>query len=315
MTTTAVDPAARLARLSGKIIDFRLRPPTGPYRTFFTTNVVGAVNRILGNPVPRSYTISTEPYPHAEDRAIAALVREMDNVGVRLGVMNGRHSVNRPVPVHIEDPDLAALSKRTGRRLLGLAGIDFDKPTKDILAGIDTAIKELGLIGICMEPGLARTPMYADDEKLFPLYERIAELGVPLLFMTGPLAGPDISHTDPVRFDRVARRYSTMPVILGHGCYPYVNEANALAFKSEVTGLMNVFVSPDVYVFAPGGQGYVQGINWLPKRYVFASAYSFFGVEESVRQTLELPIKEEALDDYMYGNAEALLSKVPGALA
>jgi predicted TIM-barrel fold metal-dependent hydrolase len=315
VTTTAVDPAARLARLSGKIIDFRLRPPTGPYRTFFTTNVVGAVNRILGNPVPRSYTISTEPYPHAEDRAIAALVREMDNVGVRLGVMNGRHSVNRPVPVHIEDPDLAALSKRTGRRLLGLAGIDFDKPTKDILAGIDTAIKELGLIGICMEPGLARTPMYADDEKLFPLYERIAELGVPLLFMTGPLAGPDISHTDPVRFDRVARRYSTMPVILGHGCYPYVNEANALAFKSEVTGLMNVFVSPDVYVFAPGGQGYVQGINWLPKRYVFASAYSFFGVEESVRQTLELPIKEEALDDYMYGNAEALLSKVPGALA
>jgi uncharacterized protein len=315
MTSAAVDPSARLARLSGRIIDFRLRPPTGPYRTFFTPNVVGTVNRLLGNPVPRSYTISTEPYPHAEDRAIAALMREMDGVGVRLGVMNGRHSVNRPVPVHIEDADLAALTKRTERRLLGLAGIDFDKPVKEILAGIDTAVKELGLIGICMEPGLARTPMYADDEKLFPLYERVAELGVPLLFMTGPLAGPDISHTDPVRFDRIARRYSTMPVVLGHGCYPYVNEANALAFKSEVTGLMNVFVSPDVYVFAPGGQGYVQGIDWLPKRYLFASAYSFFGVEESVRQTLELPVREDALDDYMYLNAEALLRKVPGALA
>lgn len=305
----------RMARLDGKIIDFRLRPPTGPYRTFFTPNVVGAVNRILGHAVPRSYSISTEPYPHAEDRAIAALLQEMDSVGVRLGLMNGRHSVNRPVPVHIEDADLAELTKRTERRLLGLAGIDFDKPIKEILGGLDTAVKELGLVGVCLEPGLARTPMYADDERLFPLYEKVQELGVPLLFMSGPLAGPDISHTDPVRFDRVARRYSTMPVVLGHGCYPYVNEAVALAFKSEVTGLMNVFVSPDVYLFAPNGRGYLEGMNWLPKRFIYASAYSFFGVEDSVRDTLALPIKEDALDDYMYRNAEALLSKVAGALA
>lgn len=304
----------RFDRLAGKIIDFRLRPPTGPYRTFFTPNVVGSVNRILGHSVPRSYAISTEPYPHAEDRAIQALIAEMDGVGVRLGLMNGRHSVNRPVPVHIEDSDLAQLSERTGNRILGMAGIDFDKPMKEILAGLDTAIKELGLVGICLEPGLARTPMYADDEKLFPLYERVAELNIPLLFMSGPLAGPDISHTDPVRFDRVARRYSTMPVVLGHGCYPYVTETVALAFKSEVTGLLNVFISPDVYMFAPGAQAYVEALNWMPKRFIFASAYSFCGVEESVRETLKLPIKDEALDDYMYRNAEALLRNVKGAL-
>lgn len=308
-----VDSQARLERLAGKIVDFRLRPPTGPYRTFFTPNVVGHVNRLLGHPVPRSYAISTESSPGSEDRALAALMREMDTVGVRLGIMNGRHSVNRPVPVHIEDGELATLTKRTENRVLGLAGIDFDKPIKEILAGLDTAIKELGLVGVCIEPGLARTPMYADDEKLFPLYERIADLKVPLMFMSGPLAGPDISHTDPVRFDRVARRYSAMPVVLGHGCYPYVQEAIALAFKSEVTGLLNVYVSPDVYVFAPGGKAYVEGINWLPKRFLFASAYSFMGVEDSVRDTMELPIREDALDDYMYRNAEAILSNVPGA--
>jgi predicted TIM-barrel fold metal-dependent hydrolase len=304
--------AARLARLAGKIIDFRLRPPVGPYKLFFTPNVVGGVNRLLDKPVPRSFLIGSEPYPHSEDRAIAALVAEMDSVGVRLGIMNARHSVNRPVPVHIEDADLPGLSARADGRLLGLAGIDFDKPIQEILAGLDVAIKELGLVGVCMEPGLARTPMYADDEKLFPLYERIAEMNVPLLFMSGPLAGPDISHTDPVRFDRVARRYSTMPVVLGHGCYPYVNEAIALAFKSEVTGLLNVFVSPDVYVFAPGGHAYVEGINWMPKRFIYASAYSFMGIDAAVRETLALPIKDEALDAYMYGNAEALLRNAKG---
>ncbi|MDI3389156.1 amidohydrolase family protein [Streptomyces sp. B-S-A8] len=302
-------PAERLDGLRGRIIDFRLRPPTGPYRLFFTPTVVGAVNRVLGDPVPRSYTISTDPFPNAEERALEAMIAEMDSVGVRLGVMNGRHSVNRPVPVHIEDPDLAELSERSDGRVLGLAGVDFDKPMDDIIAGLDTAVKELNLVGVCLEPGLARTPMYADDEELFPLYEKIAELGVPLLFMTGPLAGPDISHTDPVRFDRVARRHPGMPVILGHGCYPYVNEAVALAFKSEVTGVHNVFVSPDVYMFAPGGQAYTEGVNWLPNRFVYASAYSFCGIDEGVLKTCELDLNDAALHSYMYGNAERLLRK------
>ena len=276
---------------------------------FFTPNVVGAVNRILDQPVPRSYTIGAEPFPYSEDRALKALVDEMDAAGVRIGLMNGRHSVNRPVPVHIEDSDMAGYQKRTGDRLLGLAGINFDKPMNEILAALDVAVKELGMVGVCMEPGLARTPTYADDEKLFPLYERVAEMGIPLMFMSGPLAGPDLTHTDPVRFDRVARRFPTIPVVLGHGCYPYVTETIALAFKSEATGLMNVFISPDVYMFAPGAQAYVEAVNWMPNRFLFASAYSFMGVEEAVRETLKLNIKDEALDAYMYRNAEALLRR------
>lgn len=305
--TQTQDTQARLQQLAGKIVDFRLRPPIGPFKGFFTPNVVGAVNRLLTHPVPRSYTIGSETSPSAEDRAITSLISEMDNVGVRIGVMNARHSVNRPVPVHIEDGYLAEITERTDRRLLGLAGIDFDKPMKEILAGLETSVKELGLVGVCIEPGLARTPMYADDEKLFPLYEKVADMNVPLLFMSGPLAGPDISHTDPVRFDRVARRHPAMPVVLGHGCYPYVNEAIALAFKSEVTGLSNVFVSPDVYIFAPGGHAYVEGINWISRRFIYASAYSFMGVEEAVLDTLALPINDDALHNYMYRNAEALL--------
>jgi uncharacterized protein len=299
--------AQRLARLKGKIIDFRLRPPTGPYRTFFTPQVVNTVNRLLGYPAPASYQTSTNGASDADEKALGVLLEEMDSVGVRIGVMNGRHSVNRPVPVHIEDVNLAQLHAQSGGRLVGLAGVDFDKPVAEIVTGLAIAVRELGMVGVCMEPGLARTPMYADDERLFPIYEQIAELGVPLLFMSGPLAGPDISHTDPVRFDRVARRYSKIPVILGHGCYPYVTEAIALAFKSEVTGLMNVYVSPDVYMFAPGGEAYVQGVNWIPNRFLFASAYSFSGVDTAVRDTVALDIHDEALDAYMYGNAEALI--------
>jgi len=142
---------------------------------------------------------------------------------------------------------------------------------------------------------------------LSPIYDKVAQLGVPLLFMTGPLAGPDFSYTEPTQFDRMARRYPKVPIILGHGCYPFVHEAIALAYKSEITGMHNVFVSPDVYVFAPGGEAYGQAINWMPRRFLFASAYSFMGVAEAVQRTLALPIGEQALHDYMYRNAAALL--------
>lgn len=303
----------RFDRLKGKIIDFRLRPPTGPYRNFFTPAAVSGVNRLLGHPVPVSYTTGVEGGEASDARAIKVLLGEMDSVGVRIGIMNGRHSVNRPVPAHIEDHELAELATQTGGRLLGLCGVNFDKAMPEILRGLEIGVRELGMKGVCIEPGLARTPMYADDERIFPIYEKIVELKVPLLFMSGPLAGPDISHTDPVRFDRVARRYSSMPVILGHGCWPYVNEAIALAFKSEITGMMNVYVSPDVYMFAPGGGAYLEGVNWIPNRFLFASSYSFSGVDTAVRSTMALAIRDEALDLYMYRNAEKLLGMTSGS--
>lgn len=294
--------------LKGKIVDFRLRPPTGAYRTFFAPRPVEACNRVWGNPVPKSYLASVEDRPDADDRGLEVLFQEMDSVGVRIGVMNGRHSPNRAVPVHIEDEDLVALRERSKGRLVALAGVNLDLPIQDINDRLERAVKELGIIGVCMEPGFARNPTYADDEKLFPIYQKIVDLNVPLQFMSGPLAGPDLSHTDPVRFDRVGRAFPTLPIILGHGCYPYVTEAIALPYKSEMNGMSNFYLSPDVYMFAPGGELYADGINAMPHRFLFGSAYSFCGVDSAVRRTFDLPIDPNAMPAYMHENAERLFN-------
>jgi predicted TIM-barrel fold metal-dependent hydrolase len=77
----------------------------------------------------------------------------------------------------------------------------------------------------------------------------LAELKVPLLFMSGRWLAPTSPHRS-VRFDRVARRCSAMPVVLGHGCYPYVTK-RSLAFQASHH--YNVYVSPR-HIFAPGGR-------------------------------------------------------------
>ena len=47
-----------------------------------------------------------------------------------------------------------------------------------------------------------------------------------------------------------------------------------------------------------------------PTRFLYASAYSFGGVDTTVRDTMKLAIRDDALDAYMYRNAEALLASV-----
>lgn len=256
---------------------------------------------------PASYAASLSEAPGADDSALSLLFSEMDRAGVRLGVMNGRHSPNRAVPVHIDDDYLFALQSKTDGRMVCLAGTNLDLPTEELLSGMDRAVTELGMRGVCIEPGFARHPMYADDERLMPIYQRVSDLGVPLLFMSGPLSGPDNSFTDPMRFERVARMFPKMPVVLGHGAYPYVNEAIALAYKSEATGVMNVYLSPDVYMFTPGGGAFVEAINLMPSRFIYASAYAFCSIETAVQRTMNLGIEGHALAQYMYQNAERLL--------
>ena len=304
--TTSID--SRFEDIKGKIIDFRLRPPTGAYRVFFSEALVQRSCSIWGNPsIPASYQRSLGDQADSDDQALDILVEEMNAAGIRLGLMNGRHSPNRKVPVHIYDADLKVIQEKTGGRLVGLAGIDLDQPIDSIISGIDHAVHKLGLLGVCIEPGLARTPMHAEDERLMPIYQKVSDLGLPLMFMSGPLAGPDNTHTNPVHFERVARTFPKMPVVLGHGAYPYVNEAVALAFKSHMTEMMNVYLSPDVYMFAPGADAFIEAINFLPERMLFGSAYAFCGVNVAVKRTLALPISDEALPLYMHQNAERLL--------
>lgn len=85
---------------------------------------------------------------------------------------------------------------------------------------------------------------YANDQRMYPLYEVIAAAKVPALFHTGQTAvgqgagaggGIRLKYGNPIYLDDVAVDFPEMPIIMAHPSFPWQDEALAIALhKAQV---------------------------------------------------------------------------------
>jgi hypothetical protein len=150
--------------------------------------------------------------------------------------------------------------------------------------------------------------MAVDDPRLFPIYEKCLDLGVFVHLMSGPIGSmPDLGYTDPIHYEHVALKYPDLKMVIFHACYPYVNQACALMLRSIRHGVPNIYLEPDAFVFAPGGSVYVEGMKAYPDNFLFASAYPYGVIQETVKQVNALPLDRKVRSKYLYENAAKLL--------
>ncbi len=157
-----------------------------------------------------------------------------------------------------------------------------------------------------MKPSTFR--MQVDDKRLFPIYEKCLDLGVFVHLMSGPIgSAPDLSFTDPIHYEHVTLKYPELKIVIFHACYPYVCQACALMLRSNRQGVSNIYLEPDAFVFAPGGSVYIEAMNAYPDNFLFASAYPYGVIKESVKQVNALPLDRKVRSKYLYDNALKLL--------
>ena len=190
------------------------------------------------------------------------------------------------------------------KELIGKASVDPQTHgIKAVLAEIERATKQLGLRGINVEPGFGNPAVPADDPQFLPVYDACAQLGLPVFIMSGPTT-PNFEHTDPAPIGRIARQFPNLNIVVYHGCYPYVNEIIGVAFRYE-----NVNLVPDMYIFQPGSNLYVEAANtFLRDQLLFATSYPFRAMRQTVDDFLNLGFNEEVLDKVLYQNAERVLN-------
>jgi len=182
-------------------------------------------------------------YHYADvDGFTEGLLKEMDDAGVEITLLMGgpedafwefkncSFASNERVLKAVRDhPD----------RLIGNVYLDPRWPD-----AIDTFKKYMdeGFKCVKMFPPVGFMP---DDERYFPLYEKIEEAGVPILFHSGQTNIKIISkepgvrkatnsrYANPMNFDMIARLFPKMPIVLAHMGYPYYVEAWSVAHANS----------------------------------------------------------------------------------
>ena len=280
-----------------RIIDMRLRPSF--LHAFFGATpgtpdyeTVRWVNRRVGSKDVDHFSFY---------RDLPQTIAGMDEAGIDLGVVVGRSTPS----VRIANTAIADLAAQSGGRLLGVASVDpVALGREDAAAEARHAISTLGLAALNLDAGFYEKPLRADDELLMPLYALCVSLGVPAFVMSGPTT-PDLAFNDPLAIDHVARTFPTLPIVCCHGFYPNIDAMIGVAFRNE-----NVFVSPDMYLFAPGGTRYADAARgFMSEQLLFGSSFPFRPMRQSVADVAALGLDEATETKLLGGNAARLLKK------
>jgi len=124
---------------------------------------------------------------------------------------------------------IADLVDRAGGRFIGFASVDPHSP--DAPDRLESAIRDLGLKGLKLAPEIQ--DFRADEEKLFPLYERAQEMGVPIMMHSGLSWETDtpLYNSHPRFIEEVARRFPKLKICIAHFGWPWVIDTAALLLK------------------------------------------------------------------------------------
>lgn len=285
------------------IVDLRNRP-SWLHKFFGSTpgtpeyDVVRWLNKRVG-------TKEIDHFTHSPD--IPSFLAEMDGAEIAIGLMVARSTPT----VRVSNDDVAATAKKSGGRLLGVASVDpIELGAKKAAEEAERAVKTLGLLGLNIDAGFYEQAIRADDAALMPLYEICQALNVPAFILSGPTT-PDLRLNDPFAIDRVAAQFPKLPIVVCHGCYPHVADMVGVAFRRE-----NVFVSPDMYMFSPGGKLYIEAANgFMQDQYMFGTSYPFRPMRQSADDLRTIGLRPDVLEKVSFRNACRLLGLDEKAIA
>ena len=280
--------------MAKKVIDMRSRPSFlhdfyGKTRGTPEFEVVKWLNGRVGSKNVEHFTAS---------RDIESFVREIKDTRISASVVVGRDT---PGIKHSND-EIHEMVRRH-KELVGVGSIDPHRwGARAAVQEVERAVTVLGLKAINVEPGFGSPLRSADDPMLFPVYDACEQLGVPVSIMSGPTA-PSLDFVRPAAVGHVAKAFPKLAIVCYHGFYPFVNEILGVALRWE-----NVFIVPDMYIFAPGGSLYVEAANGAMRQQIlFGSSYPFRPMAQSINDYRMLGFDDGVIDDVMYGNAKRVL--------
>lgn len=278
------------------IIDFRVRPPMRSFLNLSIYTQIGMVEKLVAEPLLGALADS------AREASLPKLMAEFAACQVAHSVVWGRAVPNSKEST--PNDDIAAIVAESNGLYSGLGGVCVGRDIGAAVVEVERIVTTLGLRGIALEPSLHEPPLYVDDPRLYPIYQRCQDLGAIFATTMGAILGPDLSHSHPQLIGHVAADFPKLKIVVSHGFWPWVEESCGITFRYP-----NIYLLPDAYgIGMPGFLHWVEAANtYLQDRLLFGSAFPVLGVKQAVDGYRKLPFEEGILDKVMYTNAARLL--------
>lgn len=256
---------------------------------FHTHIFPNAIARQAANNVGSYYKLDIEGNGTAE----MLKARAPQGVACRFVVSSAAMKAKNVIPGN----DFLLGAAKADPDFIPFASFHPDMGEKEAAAELER-VAALGARGIKLHPDFQR--MYVDDERLFPLYRKCAELKLPVLFHVGD---KNTDYSTPKRMRRVADAVPELTVIAAHlGGYTVWDQASEW------------LIGADVYMDCSESVPYLSdeevydlimrhGID----RVVFGSDFPVFCTDTAYRLIDKLPFTAEEKEKLYHGTAEKLL--------
>jgi uncharacterized protein len=183
------------------IVDYSSRPPV---------EALSRPARHLENYRNIYATAEQESSQDVGPEALAKYLAAYDAIGADHVVLKAR-DLETTFGVKVSNEDVAAFCMEYGPRFVGLAGVDPHKGMQAVRE-LEYAVRELGLRGLnlqCFEHKL-----HINDPKMYPLYAKCIELGVPVNIHCGINFSTEslMDYGRPILLDHVMTHFPELKV-------------------------------------------------------------------------------------------------------
>ena len=223
---------------------------------------------------------------------ISVTLHEMDRHGIEVGLIGVGGDVSQKA---LKDhPD----------RFVGQGAVDPNKGMDGIREMVrqyeEFGVRSFGAFNAGYNPQVA-----IDDAKMYPIYAKCVELGVPIFSCAGvpgprfPMWPQEVSRIDQVMYD-----FPELVFVTRHGCEPWEDLAVKLMLKWP-----NLYYSTSAFAPKHYPQAIIDYANTRGADKVIYAGYFPMGltVERIMRDMKEVPFRDEVWPKFLRDNARKVL--------
>ncbi len=205
---------------------------------------------------------------------------------------------------------VAAMRDRHPDVFLGAWGAVDPLAGAEAVIEVERAAREDGVLGFHFHPIMGH--FQVDDPQWRPLFERICELGLPVMIDVGTTGmgaglpgglGSRISHAHPLALDNLAADLPELTIIAAHPGYPWIDEMTAVALHKgnvfwELSGWAPKYFPPSLRTDIRAR---------LQDKIMFGTDHPSIPFARLLQEWTDLGYSEDVMNKIFHSNAERVL--------